>query len=94
MKDKFSLVVSLIAVVIAVGAYLFPAQDIAAGALYRNPNSDFQAKSLTAGNLNGSVGCVGVYGTSAATANKLVFTTVGATSTQAGTVYWTYGTCP
>ena len=41
-----------------------------------------------------SVGCVQTTATSTASPVKLTFTTLGATSTFPGTVYWAYGTCP
>lgn len=41
-----------------------------------------------------SVGCIQATATSSATKVKLVFSTAGATSTFAGTTYWSYGTCP
>ena len=37
------------------------------------------------------VGCINTYATSSATAIKQVHSTLGATSTFAGTVYWSYG---
>lgn len=40
------------------------------------------------------VGCMQTTATSSATNIRLVFSTAGATSTFAGTAYWSYGTCP
>jgi hypothetical protein len=41
-----------------------------------------------------SVGCIQATATSSATKVKIVFSALGATSTFAGTAYWSYGTCP
>ena len=41
-----------------------------------------------------SVGCIQATATSSATKIKIVFSTLGATTTFAGTAYWNYGTCP
>lgn len=42
----------------------------------------------------GTVGCLQANATSSATKIKVVFSPLGATSTFAGTAYWSYGTCP
>jgi len=49
------------------------------------------AQKLT---LTETVGCIQLNATSTATNDKLVLSTLGATSTFAGTVYFNYGTCP
>lgn len=104
-KTNIALGVALVAVVIAIGAFVRPAQAPDQGGATRFPNSDLSAKSLatTNGNLTvvnltatstANAGNIQTTATSSATSICLVPSTLGATSSFNGTVYFKYGTCP
>lgn len=59
-------------------------------------NGSFVLKAPATGmaTTSATVGCAQITPTSTATVAKLVLSTAGATSTFAGTAYWSYGTCP
>jgi hypothetical protein len=54
----------------------------------------FAATSYANATSTARVGCIDTLATSSATRIKLIFSTTGATSTFAGTTYWSYGFCP
>lgn len=88
--NKLSLPVAILALVLAAyAAFFMPKAPQALGAQWRNPNSDFSAKSISSNSA-----CLGIIATSTATPGKIVVATAGATSTFNGTAYFQFGTCP
>lgn len=107
-KQSIALGVALVAIVIALASFAAQSgkatqADIAAalqsfGGVTNYDELTLKAPSGTTtlavyGSSSSFGGCYETNATSTATKIKLLFSTLGATSTFSGTVYWAYGTC-
>jgi hypothetical protein len=100
--------VALVAVVIAIGAYFYPAAPVVkSGAIIGtsyfdvfDASTSYKLRGTTIVNYNSgatstiAIGNVTTTATSSATAICMQPSLLGATSTFNGTVYWKYGACP
>lgn len=106
-STKGAFVLAVVAIVIAIGTWAYPLKSVPkAGNVVDTSYFDYfdattgykLAGNTFYSNVSGtttvSVGCIQATATSSATNIKLVFSPLGATSTFAGTAYWSYGTCP
>lgn len=94
--NKFSLVLAAFAIILA-GYSAFHAYETPMVGAINGGSTSFSNLVLqtdTGATSTLQVGCIQALASSSATTIKLVFSTLGATSTFPGTAYWQYGTCP
>ena len=106
MNPTTSFIVSLVAVAIAIGAWVYqPVAQVqapgfgSATASFMDATLGFKINGTyvidpRSGTTTEAIGCQQITPTSTQTTAKIVLSTAGATSTFNGTAYWQYGTCP